>query len=66
MHFRQHNNGLNRPISIYEVHLGSWRRREGEQGDLVTNEEFGDFELELEWKVPAVWNAFSSSPSPTW
>ena len=24
---------------------------EGSQGDLVTTEEFGDFELELEWKV---------------
>jgi hypothetical protein len=24
---------------------------EGDQGDLVTSEEFGDFELELEWKV---------------
>jgi len=26
MHSRQHHNGLNHPISIYEVHLGSWMR----------------------------------------
>jgi 1,4-alpha-glucan branching enzyme len=26
MRSRQHNNGLNRPISTYEVHLGSWMR----------------------------------------
>lgn len=29
---RRHANGLNKPISIYEVHLGSWRRIP-EQGD---------------------------------
>ncbi len=27
MEFRREKNGHNRPISIYEVHLGSWRRK---------------------------------------
>ena len=29
---RQEHNGLNAPISIYEVHLGSWRRVPEEAG----------------------------------
>lgn len=29
---------LNRPISIYEVHLGSWKRNEGEPGYLTYDE----------------------------
>ncbi|SDP78502.1 1,4-alpha-glucan branching enzyme [Rhodoferax sp. OV413] len=28
---RKHANALDAPISIYEVHLGSWRRKEGNQ-----------------------------------
>ncbi|NAS12046.1 1,4-alpha-glucan branching protein GlgB [Poritiphilus flavus] len=29
MGYRADKNGLDRPYSVYEVHLGSWRRREG-------------------------------------
>jgi 1,4-alpha-glucan branching enzyme len=28
---RKQNNGLDRPINVYEVHLGSWRRKDGNQ-----------------------------------
>lgn len=29
-------NSPNRPMAIYEVHLGSWRRKEGEAGDFLS------------------------------
>ena len=32
MHHRHRNNALNRPISIYEIHLGSWWRKKGGGG----------------------------------
>ena len=28
---RRERNALDAPISIYEVHLGSWRRKDGNQ-----------------------------------
>lgn len=35
---RQAQNTLNQPVSIYEVHLGSWKRNEGEPGFLSYRE----------------------------
>jgi len=33
---------LERPVSIYEVHLGSWRRRHGDGHPFLTYDELGD------------------------
>ncbi|TZF84586.1 DUF1080 domain-containing protein [Pedobacter sp. BS3] len=33
------------------LHLDASLNKKGEGGDLVTNEEFGDFDLKLEWKI---------------
>ena len=42
MNFRKSNNTYDKPMSIYEVHLGSWRRK-GEQGcEFLTYREFAD------------------------
>jgi len=39
---RAEKNGLGAPISIYEVHLGSWRRRPGEGNRPLTYSELAD------------------------
>src|SRR5690606_4049498 len=33
------------------LHLDASRKRKGEKYDLVTNKEFGNFNLKLEWKI---------------
>ncbi len=43
MNYREQANSFNRPMSVYEVHLGSWRRK-GEQGEeYLTYREFADY-----------------------
>ncbi|HMF75528.1 MAG TPA: 1,4-alpha-glucan branching protein GlgB [Bryobacteraceae bacterium] len=42
MSSRQDANSLNAPMSIYEVHLGSWRRASGENNRLLTYLELAD------------------------
>ena len=40
MRYRQEYNSFDRPMSIYEVHLGSWRRKDG--NDYLTYRELAD------------------------
>ncbi len=43
MNYRQEANSFDKPMSIYEVHLGSWRRK-GENGsEYLTYREFADY-----------------------
>jgi 1,4-alpha-glucan branching enzyme len=42
MDSRINTNSLDQPISIYEVHLGSWRRKKGESGRSYTYHELAD------------------------
>lgn len=43
MNYREQANSFDRPMSVYEVHLGSWRRK-GEQGEeYLTYREFADY-----------------------
>ena len=50
MAYRESYNSFDKPMSIYEVHLGSWRRK-GEHGEsYLTYREFAD------WLVPYVSN----------
>ena len=42
MQLRQKKNNLNAPISIYEVHPGSWRRVHGEENRYLTYREMAD------------------------
>ncbi|MCI0485001.1 MAG: 1,4-alpha-glucan branching protein GlgB, partial [Blastocatellia bacterium] len=42
MEGRRERNSLDGPISIYEVHLGSWRRVHGEGGRFMTYREMAD------------------------
>ena len=42
MHARQSRNWFESPVSIYEVHLGSWRRVPEEGGRWLTYRELGD------------------------
>jgi hypothetical protein len=44
------------PVEGWQVVDGALVRQ-GKGGDLVTDEEFGDFELSLEWKLPAGGNS---------
>jgi len=39
---RKKHNAHDAPVSIYEVHLGSWRRKEDEDNRLLTYREFAD------------------------
>lgn len=41
MQSRQHENALKKPISIYEVHIGSWRKN-GEKGSFLTYKEIAE------------------------
>ncbi|MEA1785822.1 1,4-alpha-glucan branching protein GlgB [Arenibacter sp. GZD96] len=40
MGYRQDKNGLDKPYSVYEVHLGSWKRKNGDQ--FLSYVELGD------------------------
>ena len=43
MNYREQANSFDRPMSVYEVHLGSWRRK-GEHGEeYLTYREFADY-----------------------
>lgn len=42
MEARSARNRIDAPISIYEVHLGSWRRRWGEDGRMLSYRELAD------------------------
>ena len=42
MRSRSRHNALNRPISVYEVHLGSWRRDPSNPKRLLSYQEIGD------------------------
>jgi 1,4-alpha-glucan branching enzyme len=42
MEQRKHGNALERPVSIYEVHLGAWRRVPDEGNRWLTYHELGD------------------------
>lgn len=42
MSHRAENQGMDRPISIYEVHLGSWRRKTEEQDRFLSYAEIAD------------------------
>ncbi len=39
---RRETTTYNEPVSIYEVHLGSWRRRPEEGNRALSYDEFGD------------------------
>ncbi len=39
---REHENPLNRPVTIYEVHLGSWKRMPEENNRFLTYRELAD------------------------
>ena len=42
MENRKDNNALNKPISVYELHLGSWRRNPFSPDEFLTYKEIGD------------------------
>jgi 1,4-alpha-glucan branching enzyme len=42
MENRKDNNALNKPISVYELHLGSWRRNPFSPEEFLTYKEIGD------------------------
>ncbi len=42
MKYRENSNTYDRPMSIYEVHLGSWRRKGDNGSEFLTYREFAD------------------------
>ena len=43
MAYRESYNSFDKPMSIYEVHLGSWRRKGGHGEEYLTYREFADY-----------------------
>ena len=43
MQHRASYNGFDKPMSVYEVHLGSWRRKGYEGSEYLTYKEFADY-----------------------
>ena len=42
MKYRENSNTYDRPMSIYEVHLGSWRRKGDNGSEFLTYREFAE------------------------